>query len=400
MAVLDFLKGAVNTVGNGLASAANAVGLNTYGTGGAVSGLTNGSVGGGAGGGGGSSVVPTAVAGPTAPQAVAGPNLSDVLAGYGSTTAATSTGSSSSGVDSATLKALLSSGQAQLSALQSGGQLAQSQADQQKQTITDAAAAQLAQAQKLRDATLNSAGQRESFLNTQYQQNQALGNQAYDASTQTANEKAQLSLTDIDSALAQTLPTLDRSKTTAIEDTEQARNQTEDTLRRQFEGRNAVDSTFYGKAAAEATAGLYRQRNDQIFQIDQAITTATTQAASQKRAVQTDLNSVLRDLEVKKNQQMTQLQQQYSQGLIDLNDVKQAANLTLDQFASESEIQKIGQLQQISFNLDNYMQGLNERQADVRTQLAAAGATGIDYSANTGDANAFIQQLAAAKAKL
>lgn len=399
MAMLDFLKGAVNTVGNGIVSAGNNLasnlGWNWAGSGQPQQDPTNVSY---------SSTQYPGV-GDTPPMTTSdGVNPTDIgqtpaqqAATAAATSGSTGGGSSSTGLDTKSLNALLSSGQAQMSSLLSGGQLAQSQAAQQQQSVTAAAAAQIAQAQKLRDATLNSANQREGFLNDQYAQNMQLGNQSYDASTQTANEKAQLSLQDINDALNQTLPSLDRNKSNVIDSTETARNSTEDQLRRQFEGRNAVDSTFYGKAAAEATAGLYKQRNDQVFQIDQAITTAHTQAASQQRAVKTDLNAVLRDLSIKKNEQMAQLQQAYSQGKLSLNDVKQAAQLSLDSFASETEIQKIGQLQQISFNLDNYMQGLQEKQAAVRQQLAASGATGVDYSANMNDANAFMQQLAAAK---
>jgi hypothetical protein len=409
MALTDLLKNAAGTVGKGLL-ATNPITAPIYGAYQgmkAVSSLAPKATSGFGGGGGGSWGGNTTSSQPQEPGALQGfgftgqfPTETSNPQLYSPTSTSGTTGGTSTGLDNNTLRNLYASGQSQMSSLLGARSLATDQASAQRQLLEDSARQRMEQAQRLRDTTIGSADRREGFLGEQYNQNKALGEQAYGSSVATAKERAQLSLQDIDEALAQTLPQLERNRTNVIEDTERARYNVNNSMRRQFESRNATDSTWYDKATAEATADLYRQRGDQLFQIEQAVTSAKTQATSQKRAVNTELNSVLRDLEIRKNEQMTQLEQAYRQGLIELTDIREMANLNLENFATESEIQKIGQLQQVQFNLDSYLQGLAEREAEIRNQLAAAGATGIDYSANVGNAEGFIAQLAAAQRAL
>lgn len=275
--------------------------------------------------------------------------------------------------------------------------LAKQQAEAQRRLIEEQQQKMIAMKQQQRDSTLGFVEKRRGQLNDVYSDNKRLAQEGYGANVATAEESASLSLKTIDEALSQTLTQAEKVKTDTIEAGEKGRIDVEDTLRREFSGRNALDSTFYARALAEETADIIKQKNDQLFQVSQIVQTAKTQASLKQQEVKNQLNSIKRDLDIKKNTYLTTLQQQYNQGVLGLDELTAQTTLESESFASELEIQKIGQLQQIQFNLDNYLLGLKEREANIRLQMSqnsaalAASDPGKDLNASLGYAKRIAQ---------
>jgi hypothetical protein len=250
---------------------------------------------------------------------------------------------------------------------------AQSQAGAQASLVQQTALQQQQIAQQQRDATLGFIGQRQTNLQNQFNANQANANQATQQNSALANSQAQLSLGDIDTALTGAVGNLNHSATDVTNQQAQQQIALQDQLRSNFAGRGAIDSSYYGNALAKGLADLTSQGNDQMFQIHQGITNAQNQALQQKSAIQQALQEQLTGLQQKKNDYMSQLQKDYEDGNISLEQAKVQANQDLSKFASQSELDKIGKLQQIHFSLDNYIQGLQNKAATAKASLGSIG---------------------------
>lgn len=261
--------------------------------------------------------------------------------------------------------------------------LAQSQADAQKAAVEEAQRLQAEAKQKEIDATMGIIGNRRNVLSQDYNQNQQLAESQYGQNVNQAQSQTDTTLAQIDRMLADALNPLGQQKTTITENAAKARSTAEDALRRNFEGRGALDSSFYAKALAEGFSNIGEQELNQIKEVDNAITSAVTQTKNQKENITQQLNSTILGLQQKKQAYLAELDQAYRQGNISLDELQAQTNIDASQFASEQEISKIGQLQQIQFNLDNYLLELADRQA----QASAA----IQSSTNTTGLNSIIE---------
>lgn len=231
-----------------------------------------------------------------------------------------------------------------------------------------------------REQTLGLIGRQRSTLSQNRDANRQLAVDEFGRNTNLAQGQANLATQDIDAALNQTTSSLQRNRGQVVDQSEEARIRTEDAIRRNFDARGAQDSTFYARALAEGLSGIEKQRADQLFQVDQAITTAAQTAASQKNQISQQRDATLAELEGRKNSYLAQLEQQYNAGLLSLEELEAQASLDAAQFATEQEIARIGQLEQISFNLDQYLNGLNDRRIQVQMELEQAGRTGANFN--------------------
>lgn len=247
-------------------------------------------------------------------------------------------------------------------------------------------------AQKERQQTLDQITRRIGNLGSTFEQNKGLAETERTKYGEIAQRTASNSITAIDEALAQALPTLEKNKSDVIDTSEQNINKVSEQLRQQFAGRNALDSTFFAKALGESTASLAKQKTDQLFNINQSISEAKLQATQQKRDINIELQNQLEQLDLKKQQYLAQLEQEYNNGMLSLKDLQDAANLQYENFATENEINKIGQLAQLSYNLDSYIGDLSSRQATTVNAINSLSSTGSDYTADTTSSNALLNQ--------
>lgn len=251
-------------------------------------------------------------------------------------------------------------------------------------------------AQKERQSTLDSIARRIGNLGSTFEQNKQLAENERTKSGEIAQRTATNSLTAIDEALAQALPTLEKNKSDVIDTSEQNINKVAEQLRQQFAGRNALDSTFFAKALGESTASLAKQKTDQLFNINQSISDAKLQATQQKRSISIELQNQIENLDLKKQQYLSQLEQEYNNGMLSLKDLQDAANLQYENFATENEINKIGQLAQLSYNLDSYISDLSDRQTTTTNAINSLSSTGSNYTPDTSSSNALLNQFATA----
>lgn len=261
---------------------------------------------------------------------------------------------------------------AMASALSTAQSSAIAQAQAQQEAINQAAQQTLALSQQKRAANLATLDQRMQALQGSYESSLAAANQGYGTSLNLAQDQARLLQQQIDQNAAQTQQQLGTAKTTVKEEAAKASTNVEDTLRRTFDARGALDSTFYARELAKQLSGVESTKVQQIAQIEQQISQASQQAATQKQDVELRLNQAKAELEAKKNDYLTRLSDAYQQGRISIEELRQQADLDLANFASDAEIQRINQLNQVKFNLDSYLNDLNAKRANLVSSVSSA----------------------------
>lgn len=285
------------------------------------------------------------------------------------------------------------------SVLDQSVQQATSQADAQRSLIDQSAAEQARIAEQQKQMALDILGKRATNLQGYADTARTNTEQGYASSRDIAQQKTALSLGEIDDAINSQLGTFNHAREMTQASYADVEKQAKDTkaaqdaeLRRQFEARGAIDSTFFFKRQQEANEkfntnllSLGREKADKLWSIDNQLATAQSTAARDKERTNIALNELLQNLELKKNDALAQIQQQYDSGMLSIDEARQAADLQASQMASDVELQKLQSLQQIDFNLQNYLSEIDQRRADLRLSVAnaASSASGTGSSGYT-----------------
>ena len=263
-------------------------------------------------------------------------------------------------------------------AIDQAQQTAVSQAKAQQESIAQAAQQTGILAQQKRAANLSTLDQRMAALESSYQSNLGTVNQGFGANVDLAKTQTAALQQQIDQNLGGVQQQGEVAKKNVQEQAATARTGIEDTLRRTFDARGALDSTFYARELASNLSGLEKTKIDQVSQIDQQLTQATQQAGQQKQNVQTQLQQTLSDLENKKADYLNKLTEAYNAGKVDINTLRAQADMDLAEFATNNEIQRINQLQQVQFNLDNYLNDLGMQRANLAYSIQRATGSTVD----------------------
>jgi hypothetical protein len=174
---------------------------------------------------------------------------------------------------------------------------------------------------------------------------------------------------DIDAYYQQFLGQQNQNKTDTEEAAARGGNQVEDALRRNFASRGALDSTFYAKALSAGIGGVNEAKIRQIGSINQAISSAMQETNMQKQKVDMQLQDITNQLNDRKTQFLTQLQSAYNSGKLSVEQYKQAALADANQFASETEMQKINTLSNIKLNIAQLQSSYSSQQNSLKTQF-------------------------------
>jgi hypothetical protein len=249
--------------------------------------------------------------------------------------------------------------------------MARNQAQAMTGMVQQQAQARTGLAQQNLDVSLGNINRRRSQLGEYFGGQKSLAQQQAEAQIAASRRNAEIGRTDLQGELAQ-FGTETQAKT--IDQTEQAARakvEVEQALRRNFAGRDALDSSFFAGAVAKGIGGISETEMKNKRALASALENATAQTNRALSKIDTDLRNKEEEISIRRDSYLSELQKAYDDGRISLDEAEQQAQMGFREFMTETELAQLEKLQQIQFNLQDQLYSYQKQGASLKDQMKA-----------------------------